>query len=223
MSITKETEGKQKDRIQGGWSYKPVGRGEEDGSWGWEREGMSPSISTTSSPFFFFSSTLFFSPPASYFQPTVCACVPACMCVCVLEVRFGAEAIKALLKHFWCCWLMLKQKESEKKRGSETVREGAYTQWLSQPAQQSAGSLSILWAQRCEMSQQPNSNIKLSWAAEGKSRMERCGERCLLLTLSPSPDLHSSKPFKNPLKTPFTHSHTYSATIYTQEHPGLHF
>lgn len=223
MSITKETEGKQKDRIQGGWSYKPVGRGEEDGSWGWEKEGMSPSISTTSSPFFFFSSTLFFSPPASYFQPTVCACVPACMCVCVLEVRFGAEAIKALLKHFWCCWLMLKQKESEKKRGSETVREGAYTQWLSQPAQQSAGSLSILWAQRCEMSQQPNSNIKLSWAAEGKSRMERCGERCLLLTLSPSPDLHSSKPFKNPLKTPFTHSHTYSATIYTQEHPGLHF
>lgn len=197
--------------------------GRKMGAGGGKRRACHPPSAQRALLFFFFSSTLFFSPPASYFQPTVCACVPACMCVCVLEVRFGAEAIKALLKHFWCCWLMLKQKESEKKRGSETVREGAYTQWLSQPAQQSAGSLSILWAQRCEMSQQPNSNIKLSWAAEGKSRMERCGERCLLLTLSPSPDLHSSKPFKNPLKTPFTHSHTYSATIYTQEHPGLHF
>lgn len=115
-------------------------------------------------------------PPASYFQLT---CVWMTVCVClwesesVLEVRFGAEAIKALLKHFCCCWLMLKQKESrKKKRRSETVREGARSQWLSGAAQQSAGSLSILWAERCEMSQQPNSNIKLSWAAQGKSRMD---------------------------------------------------
>lgn len=69
------------------------------------------------------------------------------------------------------------------------------------------------------MSQQPNSNIKLSWAAEGKSRLER-EERGLLLMLSPSPDLHSSKPFKNPLKTdPFyTPLHTYGANIQTLGH-----
>ncbi len=169
-----EQKKKQKDRIQGGWSYEPVGRRKQDGSRGSEKEGMSPSISTTSSLSFFLFNT-FFPPPASYFQPTACVCV--CLSECVLEVRFGAEAIKALLKHFWCCWLMLKQKESEKKRGSETVREGVHTQWPSRPAQQSAGSLSILWAQRCEMSQQPNSNIKFSWAVEGKSRMERYGER----------------------------------------------
>lgn len=142
---------------------------------------------------------------------------------CVLEVRFGAGAIKALLKHFWCCWLMLKLKESEKKKKKKKRErkwdsEGGseHTQRLSRPAQQSAGSLSILWAQRCEMSQQPNSNIKLSWAAEGKSRTRRCGERCLLLTLSPSPDLHSSKPFKNPLKTePFYTTRTHAVPPYT--------
>lgn len=176
-------------------------------------------LSPSPSPTLFFCSTLFFPPPASYFRPTahtgVCVCMDMCLSECVLEVRFGARAIKALLKHFWCCWLMLKLKEGEEreKEKKREKREGgsegkwdseggsAHTQWLSWPAQWSAGSLSILWAQRCEMSQQPNSNIKLSWAAEGKSRTQRCGERCLLLTLSPSPDLHSSKPFKNPLKT----------------------
>lgn len=121
-----------------------------------------------------------FSLPASYFQLMVCVRVHECFRArereCVLEVRFGAGTIKALLKHFWCCWLMPKQKESERKRGSETAREGIDTQWLSQPAQQSAGSLSILWAQRCEMSQQPNSDIKLSWAAERKSRRESSRE-----------------------------------------------
>lgn len=170
----------------------------------------------------------FFPPPASYFQPTACTRVCVCMCVCmyvclsecVLEVRFGAGAIKALLKHFWCCWLMLKLKEGEKKRKKrEEVRqwgrERTHTQRLSRPAQQSAGSLSILWAQRCEMSQQPNSNIKLSWEAEGKSRTLRCGEKCLLLTLSPSPDLHSSKPFKNPLKNrPLLHTRTHTVPPY---------
>lgn len=70
------------------------------------------------------------------------------------------------------------------------------------------------------MSQQPNSDIKLSWAAEGEER-----GRCLLLTLSPSPDLHSSQPFK---KSPFKnrlsattaasfHAHTFEA------HVRLHF
>ncbi len=161
----------------------------KDGSWGWENEGMSPSISTTSSLCFFLLNTFFShhqqaisNPQCTYMRVCVCVCV--CLSECVLEVMFGVETIKALLKY--------KQKEREKKR-SETVREGAHTQRLSWSAQQSTGSLSILWAQRCEMSQQPNSNIKLSWAVEGKSRMERC----LLLTLSPSPDLHFSKPFKN--------------------------
>lgn len=75
---------------------------------------MSSSISTTSSVFLF-CSTLFFPPPESYFQPTACVCACMCLCLseCVLEVGFGAKAIKALLKY--------KQKESEKKR-SETVR-----------------------------------------------------------------------------------------------------
>lgn len=163
---------------------------------------MSPSISTTSSIHFFFLFNTFF-PTTSKLFPTHCAhvCMYVCLSECVLEVRFGAEAIKALLKY--------KQKESEKKR-SETVREGAHTQWLRWPAQQSAGSLSILWAQRCEMSQQPNSNIKLSWAAEGKSRMEKC----LLLTLSPSPDLHSSKPFKN---RTLLHTCTHTVPTYTPQ------
>lgn len=84
VSITKGAEGKQKDRIQGGWSYKPVGRGEEDGSWGWEKEGMSPSISTTSSPFFFLLFNTFFFTTSKLF-PThsvrVRACVHVCVCV----------------------------------------------------------------------------------------------------------------------------------------------
>lgn len=99
----------------------------------------------------------------------------------------------------------------KEQKGSETVREGGHTEWLSQPTQQSTGNLSILWAQRCEMSQQPNSNIKLSWVAEGKSRTKRCGERGLLLTLYPSPDLHSSKPFKNQLLLhPLAHIQCYT-------------
>lgn len=169
-----------------------------------------------------FSVQHFFSTSKLFPTHGVCAheCFRARESVCVLEVRFGAGTIKALLKHFWCCWLMPKQKESEKKRGSETVREGIDTQWLSQPAQQSAGSLSILWAQRCEMSQQPNSNIKLSWAAERKSRRER-EQRGFLLMLSPSPDLHSSKPFKK--RSPFTHSDTFGANIQTRENALQHF
>lgn len=117
------------DRIHGGWSYEPVGRRKEDGSWGWEKEGMSSSISTTSSRFlFFFLVDTFFPQPASYFQPTaymsVCVCVSVSVSACVLEVRFGARAIKALLKHFWCCWLMLKLKEEEKKEGEEVRQWG---------------------------------------------------------------------------------------------------
>lgn len=208
----------QKERIHGDWSDDLVGRRKEDGSWGWEKEGMSASISTTSFlslPLFFLFNT-FSPPPSSYFQPT--ACMRAWVCMCVLEVRFGAGAIKALLKHFWCCWLMLKLKGEWRKRQREEVRRGgsAHTQWLSGPTQQSTGSLSILWAQRCEMSQQPNSNIKLSWAAEGKSGTQW---RCLLLTLSPSPDLHSSKPFKIPLKNqPLLHAHTHTAASPSNTH-----
>lgn len=161
-----------------------------------------------------FSVQHFFSTSKLFPTHGVCVCAHECFRAreseCVLEVRFGAGTIKALLKHFWCCWLMPKQKESEKKRGSETVREGIDTQWLSQPAQQSAGSLSILWAQRCEMSQQPNSNIKLSWAAERKSRRER-EQRGFLLMLSPSPDLYSSKPFKN---CPLLHTQTHLVPTY---------
>lgn len=102
-------------------------------------------LSPSPSPTLFFCSTLFFPPPASYFRPTahtgVCVCMDMCLSECVLEVRFGARAIKALLKHFWCCWLMLKLKEGEERekekkkrkkesegvRGSETVREGVHT------------------------------------------------------------------------------------------------
>ena len=89
VAITKGAEGKQKDRIQGAWSYEPVGRGEEDGSWGWEKEGMSPSISTTSS-FFFFSSTLFST--TSKLFPTHSVRVRAYMHVCVcVWVCVGGE------------------------------------------------------------------------------------------------------------------------------------
>lgn len=78
--------------------------GRKMGAGGGKRRACHPPSAQRALLFFFLSSTLFFSPPASYFQPTVCVCVRANVCVClfecVLEVRFGAEAIKALLKHF---------------------------------------------------------------------------------------------------------------------------
>lgn len=77
------------------------------------------------------------------------------------------------------------------------------------------------------MSQQPNSGIKLSWAAEGRES-EDAGE-LLLLTLPPSPDLHSSPPFKDqstaaPLA--LSHAHTRTAPACTHlggTHVRLHF
>lgn len=83
VAITKGAEGKQKDRIQGAWSYEPVGRGEEDGSWGWEKEGMSPSISTTSSPFFFLFNTFFHHQQVISNPQCARACLHACVCVCL--------------------------------------------------------------------------------------------------------------------------------------------
>lgn len=59
-------------------------------------------------------------PPASYFQPVACTRPRAPTCVWVSAYRRwgwggGGRAIKALLKHFWCCWPLLQLKESEKK------------------------------------------------------------------------------------------------------------
>lgn len=99
----------------------------------------SPPVSHSSFP----ASTLFpLQPPASYFQPAACTRLRALTCVWVSAYQrwgwggLGGRAIKALLKHFWCCWPTLQLKEGERKKkeerrkkkkpqskGSETVRE----------------------------------------------------------------------------------------------------
>lgn len=132
------------------WWRQPMSRKEEGGSCGWEKEGMSSSISKTS-PFLlssplplFFSCLDTFPPPTTgELFPTrgvhASACADMCLSECISEVRLGGGlggmAIKALLKHFWCCWPTLQLKEGERKKkkkggkkkpqskGSETVRE----------------------------------------------------------------------------------------------------
>lgn len=142
-----------------------------------------------------FSCSNTFSTTSELF-PTRSVCISECVYECS-RWGLGLRPIKALLKHFWCCWLMLKQgtvkKESKWDSESERGRERVFAPMLSRPAQWFAACLSILWAQRCEMSQQPNSNIKLSCAAKRKSKIEPCWKRGgrarresgLVLTLSP--------------------------------------
>lgn len=127
--------------IQSQWA-----EGRKMGAGGEKRKACHPpsaklALSPSPSPALYFCSTLFFFSTTSKLFPThgahgsVCVCMDMCLSECVLEVRFGARAIKALLKHFWCCWLMLKLKEGEREkkkreegvRGSETVREGVHT------------------------------------------------------------------------------------------------
>lgn len=168
MDQCKEQEDRKKTKGQNPGRLVIWASGQKEGRWQLGvRKGGHVTLHQHKDFSLFFSVQHFF-PTTSKLFPTrsVRVCMYVCLSECVLEVRFGAEAIKALLKH--------KLKESEKRE--EVRRWGReHTQRLSWPAQQSAGSLSILWAQRCEMSQQPNSNIKLSWAAEGKSRMRDVG------------------------------------------------
>lgn len=86
----------------------------------------------------FFCSTLFHHHHRPAISNLQCAWEHERVCLmCVLEVRFGARAIKALLKHFWCCWLKPKLEEIEKRgRGSEKVGVGvhALSGYLSCPS-----------------------------------------------------------------------------------------
>lgn len=70
---------------------------------GEKRRACHPPSAQRALSFFLFNT---FSQPASYFQLMVCVrvCMHECFRAreseCVLEVRFGAGTIKALLKHF---------------------------------------------------------------------------------------------------------------------------
>lgn len=110
----------------------------------------SPSLSHSSSPSPGTARPAISNPP--------CARVPVRACVCrhVFEwVHIGGEvgvvvagvgegrAIKALLKHFWCCWLMLQLEEGErKKRKRREEREKNWGKWESEGVRERVHTLS---------------------------------------------------------------------------------